>query len=71
MCVSCMQLAGIMYPPGAAFCFLYVTEASAQVLGYWFIVSATAGSTIVFLVALVVNNAVDLKNRRYPGSWIG
>ena len=69
--ITAMQLLGCTFPPGGALAFLYISTPSLHVLGYWYIVAALAGTIIIFLVALLINNLPDLQNRHYPGSWIG
>ena len=59
--ITAMQLVGCTFPPGGALAFLYVSTPSLHVLGYWYVVAGMAGTVVIFLVALLLNNLPDLQ----------
>jgi len=68
--IAVMHLTRTLHPPGGATALIAVIG-SPQIhdLGYFYVlVPATAGSVLLLLVALVVNNIPD--SRRYPEIWL-
>ena len=66
--VTVMAAAGITHPPGGATALIAVvggSEVNAQ--GWWFILNAVAGATILVIVALIGNNLHP--KRTYPIYW--
>lgn len=67
--IALMHVSNTLHPPGGATAF--VTAAGGQAvheLGYWYALTpCAAGSIMMVLIALVVNNMH--KNHRYPQFW--
>ena len=69
LAIGLMQLTGTMHPPGGATAFLAVAGGEGvHSLGYWYVLApCIAGSILMILVALVVNNISP--RQRYPLFW--
>ena len=69
LAIGLMNLTGTLHPPGGATAFLAVAGGEGVYsLGYWFVLSpCIAGSILMILIALVVNNIPS--RQRYPLFW--
>lgn len=69
LAIGLMNLTGTFHPPGGATAFMAVAGGEGiHSLGYWFVLSpCIAGSILMILIALVVNNIPS--HQRYPLFW--
>jgi CBS-domain-containing membrane protein len=69
LAIGLMNLTGTFHPPGGATAFMAVAGGEGiHSLGYWFVLSpCIAGSILMILIALVVNNIPS--RQRYPLFW--
>lgn len=63
--ITSMALTGFINPPAAACAFIYTTgNETIKEAGWWYLLVPLLGSSLMILVALIVNNLSS--NRRYP-----
>lgn len=69
LAIGLMHMTGTLHPPGGATAFVAVAGGEGiHKLGYWYVLSpCLAGSVVMVLIALVVNNIQP--RQRYPLFW--
>lgn len=65
--ISLMCLTGSLNPPSGALALLYVVSRDVQHWCFLFIPVSMAGSALLIMVSIVVNNIP--KYNKYPGYW--
>jgi CBS-domain-containing membrane protein len=69
--ITIMMLLGVLHPPGGATALIAVTgDATITQLGWLFLAVPTlAGSSLLILLALLLNNLSGEPTRKYPQYW--